>query len=77
MYRKYVRIKGGQTKCVLLRTRGEEGLILVIFVSRYNLDDPLSSKIFVNIIFKKLFVKLCSTGNLSHSIEMYHLDKLP
>ena len=40
IYRKYVRIKGGQTKCVRLRTRREGGLILAIFVRTYNMDDP-------------------------------------
>ena len=41
IYRKYVRLKGGQAKCVRLRTRGEGGLILVIFVRTYYVDDPL------------------------------------
>ena len=40
-------LKGGQAKCVRLRTRGEEGcLILAIFVRMYYVDDPyLASKI--------------------------------
>ena len=38
--RKYVRIKGGQAKCVRLRTKREGGLILAIFVRKYYVDDP-------------------------------------
>ena len=42
IYRKYVRIKGGQAKLVRLRTRGEggRGLILTSFVRMYYVDDP-------------------------------------
>ena len=37
----YVRIKGGQVKCVRLRTRVEGGLIWAIFVRTHYVDDPL------------------------------------
>ena len=40
IYRRSVRIKGGQAKCVRFRARGEGSLILAIFVRTYHVEYP-------------------------------------
>ena len=82
IYRRYVRIKGGQTKCEKLRTRGEGGwvggLILVIFVRTYYVNDTLlllfTKPFFYSQAFKRQIIflirLLIQGGSLSSNVTV-------